>query len=83
MNKINFKTLTFLESEIIIDDLKKYYAFEIMKAARKMGNLERLSLMLNFSSLYLYKLLKRNSLTALRKIVKKIYEKKLHKCEYF
>jgi len=67
--------MNFKESEIKIDDLRKFYTNEINRAIAKIGGPEKLAIALNYSNTYLYNsLLKRRSVMALRRIVKKIYD---------
>ncbi len=60
------------QSEKIISEIKAFYISEIHRAAEKIGGLELLSINLGFSNKYLFKILRRDSFSALRRIVKKI-----------
>lgn len=60
------------QSEKLISDLRAWYHDEIQRAAAERGGMENLSASLGYDRLYLYKLLKRNSFSALRRIVKLI-----------
>lgn len=61
------------QSEKLIADLRAWYIAEIHAAAADKGGMENLSASLGYDRLYLYKLLKRNSFSALRRIVKIIH----------
>ncbi len=69
-----YKNLTFAESEYLCIKLKKYYITEINKAANRAGGTVLLSKNLGYDEKYLYKLLKRDSFSALRRVVNKIHE---------
>lgn len=65
---------THKETENILSDIQKWYRKEIYKAADRAGGLIMLAIRLEFTEKYLYRLLKRNSFSALRRVVKKIYK---------
>lgn len=65
--------MNFNQSEKLIADLRAWYREEIHAAAADSGGMENLSASLGYDRLYLYKLLSRNSFSALRRVVKKIY----------
>jgi hypothetical protein len=64
------------QSEKIIDEIHKWYRDEIYEAAIKHGGLYKLSLELGFNEKYLWRVLDRNSFSALRRMVKKIHNYK-------
>jgi hypothetical protein len=61
------------QSEKTIETIRQWYVKQIHAAAKDHGGMERLSASLGYDSLYLYKLLHRNSFSALRRVVKKIH----------
>jgi len=74
------------QSEKLIEEIRLWYFEEIQRAAAVQGGMENLAESLGYNRLYLYKLLNRNSFSALRRIVKKIQERhikmKHHKGDY-
>lgn len=65
------------QSEKIIENIRQWYVRQIHDAASERGGMERLSASLGYDGLYLYKLLHRNSFSALRRVVKKINQMNL------
>jgi len=67
--------MNFKQSEKEIETLKKFYTNEINQAIAKTGGPEKLALALNYNKTYLYNVfVKRRSVMALRRMVKKIYD---------
>jgi hypothetical protein len=65
--------MTIQQAEKLIADIRAWYHSEIHAAADERGGMENLSAHLGYDRLYLYKLLKRNSFSALRRIVNLIH----------
>jgi hypothetical protein len=64
------------QSERLIDDIRRFYISEINKSALKHGGFESLSESIGLSKSGISQVLHRGSFSALRRVVKKIYEAK-------
>ena len=74
LNKIiDGKIMNINQSEKLISEIQRWYVSEIHGAAEKVGGLESLSIKLGYSNKYLFRVLTRNSFSALRRVVKAIH----------
>ena len=63
------------QSEKILSDIQQWYISEIHRAAEKVGGLEMLSESIGMSKSGISQVLHRGSFSALRRVVKAIYNK--------
>lgn len=71
--------LTLQKAEELLQKIKLFYLSEINQAAERNGGLEKLSISLGYSPKYLFGVIKppRDTVSALRRILIKIYKKEL------
>jgi hypothetical protein len=68
-----YNAMNLQQSEKLIADLRAWYREEIHRAAADHGGLYALSKNLGYNEKYLWRVLDRNSFSALRRVVKKIH----------
>jgi hypothetical protein len=66
--------MTFNQSEHTIGEIHRWYISQINSAASKAGGVSRLSVILGYEEKTLFKILKRSSFSALRRVVKQLNE---------
>lgn len=69
-----YKQLNFTLCEEQIEEIKKYYVLQINRGTHRHGSLGKLSIALGYSREYMSRVLTRGSFSALRRVVKKIYD---------